>query len=75
MGFQRGEHPLCDILIGGGVKTAPAKWFRLFSFAEYLAACCKMKVRRTLRSLGEGGWKGFGEFRKDNSELGSEELY
>ena len=23
-----------------------------------------MKVRRTLRSLGEGGWKGFGEFRK-----------
>ena len=21
-------------------------------------------MRRTLRSLGEGGWKGFGEFRK-----------
>jgi hypothetical protein len=24
-----GEHPLCDILIGGGVKTPPAKWLRL----------------------------------------------
>ena len=34
-----------------------------------------MKARRTLRSLGEGGWKGFGEFRKDTSELCSEELY
>ena len=34
-----------------------------------------MKVRRTLRSLGEGGWKGFGEFRKDTSELCSEELH
>ena len=35
----------------------------------------RMKVRRTLRSLGEGGWKGFGEFRKDTSELCSEELH
>jgi len=34
-----------------------------------------MKARRTLRSLGEGGWKGFGEFRKDTSELCSEELH
>jgi len=25
-----GEHPLCDFLIGGGVKTPPAKWLRLF---------------------------------------------
>ena len=32
-------------------------------------------MRRTLRSLGEGGWKGFGEFRKDTSELCSEELH
>jgi hypothetical protein len=24
-----GEHPLCDILIGGGVSTPPAKWLRL----------------------------------------------
>jgi len=24
-----GEHPLCDILIGGGVKSPPAKWLRL----------------------------------------------
>jgi len=35
----------------------------------------RMKVRRTLHSLGEGGWKGFGEFRKDTSELCSEELH
>src|SRR5439155_10135749 len=35
----------------------------------------RMKARRTLRSLGEGGWKGFGEFRKDTSELCSEELH
>jgi plastocyanin len=35
----------------------------------------RMKVRRTLRSLGEGGWKGFGEFRKDTSKLCSEELH
>jgi hypothetical protein len=35
----------------------------------------RMKARRTLRSLGEGGWKGFGEFRQDTSELCSEELY
>ena len=28
-----------------------------------------MKGERTLRSLGEGGWKGIGEFRKDTSEL------
>ena len=34
-----------------------------------------MKARRTLHSLGEGGWKGFGEFRKDTSELCSEELH
>ena len=32
-------------------------------------------MRRTLRSLGEGGWKGFGEFCKDTSELCSEELH
>ena len=32
-------------------------------------------MRRTLRSLGEGGLKGFEEFRKDTSELCSEELY
>ena len=46
-------------------------------------------MRRTLRSLGarpsqpkrllrrsrQGGWKGFGEFRKDTSELCSEELH
>ncbi len=35
----------------------------------------RMKVRRTLRSLGEGGLKGFEEFRKDTSELCSEELH
>ena len=35
----------------------------------------RMKARRTLRSLGEGGWNGFGEFRKDTSELCSEELH
>jgi predicted enzyme related to lactoylglutathione lyase len=35
----------------------------------------RMKARRTLRSHGEGGRKGFGEFRKDTSELGSEELH
>ena len=35
----------------------------------------RMKARRTLRSLGEGGWKGFGEFREDTSELCSEELH
>ena len=35
----------------------------------------RMKARRTLCSLGEGGWKGFGEFRKDTSELCSEELH
>jgi hypothetical protein len=34
-----------------------------------------MKVRRTLRGLGEGGLKGFEEFRKDTSELCSEELH
>jgi hypothetical protein len=34
-----------------------------------------MKAKRTLRSLGEGGWKGFGEFREDTSELCSEELH
>jgi len=34
-----------------------------------------MNVRRTLRSLGVGGWTGFGEFRKDTSELCSEELH
>ena len=34
-----------------------------------------MKAWRTLRSLGEGGWKGFGEFRKDTSEFYSEELH
>ena len=32
-------------------------------------------MRRTLRSLGEGGLKGFEEFRKDTSELCSEELH
>jgi hypothetical protein len=42
-------------------------------YTSQLAA--RMKVRRTLRSLGEGGWKGFGEFRKDTSELCSEELH
>jgi hypothetical protein len=26
-----GEHPLCDILIGGGVNTPPAKWLRLLN--------------------------------------------
>jgi hypothetical protein len=49
----------------------------------------RMKARRILRSLGarpsqpkrllrrsrQGGWKGFGEFRKDTSELCSEELH
>ena len=49
----------------------------------------RMKVRRTLRSLGarpsqpkrllrrsrQGGLKGFEEFRKDTSELCSEELH
>jgi len=35
----------------------------------------RVTARRTLRSLGEGGWKGFGEFRKDASELCSEELH
>ena len=35
----------------------------------------RMKVRRTLRSLGEGGLKGFEEFRKDTSEICSEELH
>jgi hypothetical protein len=34
-----------------------------------------MKARRTLRSLGAGGLKGFGEFRNDTSELCSEELH
>ena len=29
-----GEHPLCDILIGGGVKTPPAKWLRLLMGKE-----------------------------------------
>ena len=29
-GFQRGEHPLCDVLISGRVNTPPAKLFRLF---------------------------------------------
>ena len=28
-GFKRDEHQLCDILIAGGVKSPPAKWFRL----------------------------------------------
>jgi hypothetical protein len=37
----------------------------LFSFAEYLAACCE----------DEGAEKGFGEFRKNTSELCSEELH
>jgi len=41
--------------------------------ASQIAA--RMKARRTLRSLGEGGWKGFGEFRKDTSALCSEELH
>jgi hypothetical protein len=40
-----------------------------------LADAARMKARRTLRSLGEGGLKGFGEFRKDTSELCSEELH
>jgi hypothetical protein len=47
----------------------------LFSFAEYSQLGARMKARRTLRSLGEGGWKSFGEFRKDTSELCSEELH
>jgi len=28
-------------MVKGEIKTPPAKWFRLFSFAEYLAACCE----------------------------------
>jgi len=29
-GVSKGdEHQLCDILIAGGVKSPPAKWFRL----------------------------------------------
>ena len=49
--------------------------FGLFSFAKYLAACCEDESEGNPRSLGEGGWKGFGEFRKDTSELCSEELH
>ena len=55
------------------------KWYFknvLFSFApntSQLAA--RMKARRTLRSLGEGGWKGFGKFRENTPELCSDELH
>jgi hypothetical protein len=38
MGFQRGR---ASPLVKGGDKTPPAKRLRLFSFAEYLAACCE----------------------------------
>ena len=54
----------------------PSRISRIYSPApntSQLAA--RMKARRTLRSLGEGGWKGSGEFRKDTSELCSEELH
>jgi len=37
-GFQRGRHLLCDSSIGGGVKSPPAKWPRLFML---LAENCK----------------------------------
>jgi hypothetical protein len=44
-----GEHPLCNIEIGGGVKSPPAKWFRFnetllhghdfFQFAAITIGC------------------------------------
>ena len=45
-------------------RLEPAKSGRFISFADTSQLAARMKVRRTLRSLGEGGWKGFGEFRK-----------
>src|ERR1700752_5383346 len=39
---QGGEHPLCNILISGGVKSPPAKWLRLiaFGFGRYYFVAC-----------------------------------
>ena len=47
MGFPKGaEHPLCDILIGGGVKTPPAKWLRLL-FPVSRAVACGLQIQKT----------------------------
>ena len=59
---------------GRGVGDRPTAAGRLLLSSEEIAIyspspntsqlAARMKVRRTLHSLGEGGWKGFGEFRK-----------